>query len=72
MAYYNGNRILTKIVIKGVPHYFKVVLTKLEDTVEETLKDNTLYLTGDNVAVIDNVLTITDNYVNVNDTVLTL
>ena len=44
MAYYNNKRILPKIVINGVPHYFKVVLTK---GIVKLIKDeNPTYLTG--------------------------
>lgn len=72
MAYYNNKRIFPKIVINGVPHYFKVMLTLGDDDVEEILKNHTLYLTGENVAVTNDVLNITDNQISVSNGVLIL
>lgn len=72
MAYYNGKKIFTKIVINGVPRVCRLMLTKGDDNVEESLENNILKLIGDNVVVINDILTITDNSVSANNNVLIL
>ena len=74
MAYYNGKRIFTKIILNGVPRYAKIMLTVGEETTDTNLNalvtQDTLYLTGENASITNDVLNIVNNEVSVSNETL--